>query len=104
MHHAGTFAQHLYRTRASATRTQNIRIEDGARGAGKIPAGYFLDKARHIDMRRTSPSARRIETVKATICLRNCSLPVEWRMQVAKALDNLRLPRNLLMKWSSFAH
>ena len=96
MHHARAFAQHLHRTGPRTTRTKNIRIENRARRAGQIAAGDLLDEARHINMRRTSNRARRIEAVEATICLRHSSLLVEWRMQIAETLDHLRLRRDLL--------
>jgi hypothetical protein len=55
-------------------------------------------------MRRTSTRARRIEAEEATICLGHGGLPFEWRVQIAKTLDHLRLRRNLSMKGGSFAH
>ncbi len=62
VHHAGPFAQHLYRARPGTTGAKNIRIKDRARGAREIAAGNFLDEARHIDMRRTSRRAGSVET------------------------------------------
>ena len=43
VHHAGTFAQHL--PTRSAQPHQNIRVENGARGANKIPLHFLNGRA-----------------------------------------------------------
>src|SRR5260370_2845734 len=104
MHHAGSFAQHLHRTRPSTTRTQNIRVEDGTRRTGKIAASDLLNEARHINMGRTRHCARRVKTVEAAVRLRHSSLPVKWRVQIAEAFYHLRMCRHALTKGRSLAH
>ena len=46
----------------------------------------------------------RIEAIEAPVCFRHGGLPVEWRMQVAEPLGQLRLRDNLLVKGHSLAH
>src|SRR5882757_742125 len=104
MHHAGSLAQNLDRTRPGTTRAQNIRIEDRASRTGKITAGDLLDEPRHINMSRTSRGTRRIKTVEATICLRHRSLPVKWRVQIAEAFHHLRMRRHMFTKRRSLTH
>ncbi len=85
MHHAGAFAQHLHRAGAGAAGAQDVGVEDGAGGAGKVAAGDFLDEAGNIDMRGAGGGAGRIEAVEAAIGFGHRSLPVERRMQISRS-------------------
>ena len=98
VHDAGAFAQDIHRAGAGAAGAQDVGVEDGAGGAGKIAAGDFLDEAGNVDVGGAGGGARRIEAVEATIGLGYRCLPVEGRMQIAETRGGLRMIRGLLQK------
>ena len=77
VHHAGAFAQDFHRAGAGTAGAQDVGVEDGARGAGKIAAGDFLDEAGNVDVGGAGGGAGGIEAVETTIGFGYRCLPVE---------------------------
>src|ERR1700722_15853446 len=102
--HAGAFAQDLNRADPGTACAQDIGVEDGSGGAGKIAAGDLLDKSWDIDMRGACCGAGCIEAEEASVGLWQRSLPVERGMQIREARSGFRLDRRLLHEGRLAAH
>jgi hypothetical protein len=104
MHHAGTLAQHIHRTRARTTGSQDVRLKNGPRRAFQIPARYLFDKPRDIDVGRARASAGGIEAVQTSTRLNNRRAMTERRMQVRKTSNYIRVIGCLRQKIEWFTH
>ena len=66
VHYAGTFTENFGRANAPAAMSQNIGLEDYARGATQIIGRDLLDECGNVNACRTRDSTRSVKTEKTT--------------------------------------
>src|SRR4029077_1811393 len=65
-HHARAFAKHFGGTNSPATFPKNIRLQNDPRRAPRVPRHNALDKAGHVDSRRTRLYAGSVKTIETS--------------------------------------